>query len=318
MPISSACGKTDEILVKVLVTGANGFVGSHLVETLLERKHEVVAACRPGTDQPERWRTVSSTGLQTVALELGSSESIEDVLSTQPDALVHLAAIAYSRDAVKDPRQTWDVNVAGTARLLAAAAGRSRAITVLVTSSAEVYGEGEPRPRVETDATRPTSVYGASKLGAEAAAAHATAAWGLPVIVVRPFPATGPGQTNRVIPNWLSALRKGERNIEGDGHIVRDYLDVRDTAAGYVALLTEGHPGETYNIASGRGVRFDELFACLLASAGLSAKLVPPSVPRVEPPYLVGDSRKLQQHTGWQPTIPLDQTLSDLIDAQAH
>jgi GDP-4-dehydro-6-deoxy-D-mannose reductase len=318
MPISSACAKVGEILVKVLVTGANGFVGSHLVEALLEKRHEVVAAYRPGTEQPEQWRTVSSTRLQTVALELSSTESIEDALSAEPDSLIHLAAIAYSRDAAKDPRQTWDVNVGGTARLLAAAAGRSRAITVLVTSSAEVYAEGEPRPRVETDATRPTSVYGASKLGAEAAAAHAIAAWELPVIVVRPFPATGPGQTNRVIPNWLIALRKGERNIEGDGHIVRDYLDVRDTAAGYVALLSKGRPGETYNVASGRGVRFDELFAGLTAAARISAKLIPPSVPRPGPPYLVGDSRKLQQHTGWQPTIPLDRTLADLIDAQAH
>jgi GDP-4-dehydro-6-deoxy-D-mannose reductase len=318
MPISSACAKINETLVKVLVTGANGFVGSHLVEALLERKHQVVAACRPGTDQPERWGKVSSTRLQTVELELGSNESIEEALRTEPDSLVHLAAIAYSRDAARDPRQTWEVNVGGTARLLAAAAGRSRSFPVLVTSSAEVYAEGEPRPRVETDATRPSSVYGASKLGAEAAAAHATAAWGLPVIVVRPFPATGPGQTNRVIPNWLIALRKGERNIEGDGHIVRDYLDVRDTAAGFVALLTKGRPGETYNIASGRGVRFDELFAALTASAGISARLIPPSVRRPGPPYLVGDSRKLQQQTGWQPTIPLDQTLSDLIDAQAH
>lgn len=304
--------------MKVLVTGANGFVGRHLVEALLEEKHEVVAACRPGTDQPEQWIEHPPAGLGTMPLELGSDDAIAKALSSEPDAIVHLAAISYSRDAAKDPVHAWDVNVGGTARLLAGAARRSRAATVLVTSSAEVYGEGEPRPRIETDATRPSSPYAASKLGAEAAAAHATAAWGLPVIVVRPFPATGPGQTNRLIPNWLTALRNGERNIEGEGHIVRDYLDVRDTASGFVALLTKGRPGETYNLASGRGVRFDELFASLTASAGVRAKLVPPSHPRREPPYLVGDSGKLQQHTGWHPTIPLDQTLSDLIDAQAH
>ncbi len=303
--------------MKVLVTGANGFVGIHLVKALLDMKHEVVAACRPGTDQPDHWRERSRTGLRTMPLELASDEAIDEALSSEPDAIVHLAAISYSRDAVKDPLNAWDVNVGGTARLLAGAARRSRAVTVLVTSSAEVYGEGEPRPRIETDATRPSSPYAASKLGAEAAAAHATAAWGLPVIVVRPFPATGPGQTNRLIPNWLTALRKGER-IEGEGHIVRDYLDVRDTASGFLALLTKGRPGETYNLASGRGVRFDELFRMLTASAGMSAKLVPPSKPRREAPYLVGDSSKLQQHTGWHPTIPLDQTLSDLVDAQAH
>lgn len=304
--------------MKVLVTGANGFVGRHLVDALLEKKHEVVAAWRPGTELPEQWLEVSSKHLQSVPLELGSDESIADALSTKPDSIIHLAAIAYSRDAAKDPRQTWDINVGGTVRLLAATAGRLRTTTVLVTSSAEVYAEGDPRPRVETDTTRPTSVYAASKLGAEAAAAHATAAWGLPVIVVRPFPATGPGQSNRLIPNWLAALRHGERDIEGEAHIVRDYLDVRDTAGGYLALLSRGRPGETYNLASGRGVRFDELFAGLSAAAGVRAKLVPPLRPRSEVRYLVGDSGKLQEHTGWQPTISLARTLADLIDAQAH
>lgn len=303
--------------MKVLVTGANGFVGGHLVDALLDKKHEVVAACRPGTELPKQWVKHSPMGLHIMPLELARDESIEEALSSEPNAIVHLAAISYSRDAANDPRQAWDVNVGGTARLLAAVSRRSRGVTVLVTSSAEVYGEGEPRPRLETDPTRPTSPYGATKLGAEAAAAHATAAWDLPVIVVRPFPATGPGQANRLIPNWLCALRKGER-IEGDGHIIRDYLDVRDTASGFVALLTKGHPGETYNVASGRGIRFDELFASLTAAAGVTARLVPPSKSRREPAYLVGDSSKLQQHTGWRPTIPLDQTLSDLIDAQAH
>lgn len=304
--------------MKVLVTGANGFVGRHLIDALLAQGHEVVAAWRPGTDLPERWRRESPTLLQTVPLELGSDGSIEDALRTGPDSIIHLAAISYSRDAAKDPRQTWDINVGGTERLLSAAARDSPAMTVLVASSAEVYGGGEPRPLVETDTTRPTSVYGASKLGAEAAAAHAAAAWGLRVIVVRPFPATGPGQTNRLIPNWLAALRNGEREIEGDGQIVRDYLDVRDAAAAYLALLAGGRLGETYNIASGRGVRFDQLFSSLSAAVGTRAKLVLPSRPRQEASHLVGNSHKLQRHTGWKPTIALDRTLADLIDAQAH
>lgn len=309
--------------MRVLVTGANGFLGRHLVPALLKAQHEVLAACRPGTDQPKEWGEVSAGGLGTVSLELGSDESVREAMRAEPEAIVHLAAIAYSRDAVSDPRQAWNVNVGGTARLLALAAELSRTgspgPTVFVTSSAEVYGEGEPRARVETDTLHPLSVYGASKLGAEAAAAHASAAWGLPVIVVRPFPATGPGQINRLVPNWLMALRAGQREIEGDAAIVRDYLDVRDTAAGYVTLLARGVPGETYNLASGRGVRFDALFARLAAAAGVTARLVPPAKPRREQPYLVGDSSKLRQHTGWLPIIPLDRTLTDLvIDAQAH
>jgi nucleoside-diphosphate-sugar epimerase len=305
--------------VKVLVTGANGFVGRHLVDALLEKKHEVVAAWRPGTDLPERWLEISSTRLQTVPLELGSDQSIKDALSTEPDSIVHLAAISYSRDAAKDPRQAWEVNVGGTARLLAEAAGRSRATTVLVTSSAEVYGEGEPRPRLETDTTRPTSVYGASKLGAEAAAAHATAAWGLSVIVVRPFPAAGPGyQQNRILNKWISDLNAGQKTVEGDPTVVRDFMDVRDAVGGYLALLSQGHPGETYNLAAGRAVTFGEMFAMLTARLHKDARLVPPTHPRRDARHLVADTSKIQQHTGWHPAIALEKTISDLIDAQAH
>jgi GDP-4-dehydro-6-deoxy-D-mannose reductase len=187
-----------------------------------------------------------------------------------------------------------------------------------VVSSAEVYGEGESRPRIESDPARPQGVYSASKLAAEAAAALAISGWGLRVIVTRPFPATGPGQTNRLVPNWLAALRAGKRDVEGNDFIVRDYMDVRDAAAGYAALLARGRPGETYNLASGREVRFGDLFATLARLLKVEAKLVPPARPRREPVYLVGNSTKLRQDTGWQPTIDLEQTLADMIDAQTH
>jgi GDP-4-dehydro-6-deoxy-D-mannose reductase len=304
--------------VKVLVTGANGFIGKHLVTTLLDARHKVVAACKPDTAVPPDW----IGALEVVSLELSDLTSVQEAVRVKADAIIHLAGISYTQDAEKNPAEAWNVIVGGTKRLLDAInAERMTGDTgprVLLTSSAEVYAEGEPRPRVETDTTRPTSVYGASKLGAEAVAAYALAAWGMPVIIVRPFPATGPGQTNRLVPNWLGELQKGKREIEGDSNIVRDFTDVRDTAAGYVALLARGRPGETYNIASGREVRFGELFAKLTETLGIKARLVPPSKPRPGAPYLVGDPSKLQRHTGWQPTIPLGQTLSDLIDAQAH
>jgi GDP-4-dehydro-6-deoxy-D-mannose reductase len=93
---------------------------------------------------------------------------------------------------------------------------------------------------------------------------------------------------------------------------------VRDAAAGYAALLARGRPGETYNLASGREVRFGDLFATLARLLKVEAKLVPPARPRREPVYLVGNSTKLRQDTGWQPTIDLEQTLADMIDAQTH
>lgn len=302
------------------MTGADGFVGRHLVRTLLDAKHEVVAACRPASRVPPEWVGGAEAPVRLVPLELESAESVRAALGVDPEAIIHLAAVAYSRDANADPGTAWNVNAGGTARLLSAVADRRSAgsspPTVIVTSSAEVYGDGEARARVETDALRPLSPYGASKVGAEIAAAQSSAAWGLRVVIVRPFPATGPGQTNRLLPNWITALRAGQRDIEGDGTIVRDYLDVRDTAEGFAALLARGRPGETYNLSAGREVRFGELFAQLASALGVEARLVPPARPRREPPYLVGDSHKMQRHTGWRPTIPLDRTLADLIDAQ--
>jgi GDP-4-dehydro-6-deoxy-D-mannose reductase len=309
--------------VRVLVTGADGFVGPHLVQRLIETGHEVLAACRPGGAPVHRWLGPQwRNAVQAVDLEITEPASVIAALNAEPEAIVHLAAVAYSPDAQADPVQAWDVNVAGTEHLLRAAAERrppgSEGPVVVVASSAEVYGEGEPRPRVETDVPRPHNVYSWSKAGAELAAAYAISAWGLRVMVVRPFPATGPGQTHRVIPNWLAALRKGEP-ISGDPTIVRDYIDVRDMAEAYLALLGAGRSGETYNIATGREVRFGELAAKLGEMVGAEGRLVAPLKPRAGLQHLVGNPRKLQQHTGWQPTIPLEQTLADMIgNAEAH
>jgi GDP-4-dehydro-6-deoxy-D-mannose reductase len=265
-----------------------------------------------------QWRNA----VQIVDLEITNPESVVAALQAGPEAIVHLAAVAYSPDAQADPVQAWDVNVAGTAYLLRAAAGRrapgSEGPLLVVASSAEVYGEGEPRPRLETDMPRPHNVYSWSKVGAELAAGYGISAWGLRVVVARPFPATGPGQVNRVIPNWLAALRRGEV-IRGDPTIVRDYIDVRDMAEGYLAILGSGRPGETYNIATGREIRFGELAAKLGEMIGAEGRLAPPLKSRPGLQHLVGNPRKLQEHTGWQPTIPLEQTLEDMIGyAEAH
>jgi GDP-4-dehydro-6-deoxy-D-mannose reductase len=309
--------------MKVLVTGADGFVGPHLVRRLIETGHEVLAGCRAGGGPVNRWLGPQwRNAVQAIDLEITEPASVIAALREQPEAIVHLAAVAYSPDAQADPVQAWNVNVDGTAHLLRAAAeGRtpgSEGPVVVVASSAEVYGDGEPRPRLETDVPRPRSVYGWSKVGAELAAGYAISAWGLRVIVVRPFPAAGPGQTKRLIPNWLAALRRGDK-IEGDPTVVRDYIDVRDMAEAYLALLGSGRPGETYNIAAGREVRFGELARKLGEMVGAEGRLVPPLKPRAGLQHLVGDPRKLLQHTGWQPTIPLEQTLEDMIgDAEAH
>ena len=305
--------------MKVLVTGAHGFIGKQLVRTLLDAKHQLIATRSVADTEIADW----ADEVRIVSLELGNAESVRQAVGVEPDAIIHLAAMSYSRDANRDPGLAWNVNAAGTARLLAAVKDLREKTgsdpLVIMASSAEVYGEGQGRPRAESEMPRPLNVYGATKLGSEIAATQARDEWDLRVIVVRPFPATGPGyQENRVLNKWISALREGQKTVEGDSSIVRDFMDVRDVAGGYMALLNQGHPGDTYNLAAGKAVTFGQLFALLTAKLQKDARLVPSAQPRRDARHLVADVDKIRQHTGWYATIPLEKSISDLIDAQAH
>jgi GDP-4-dehydro-6-deoxy-D-mannose reductase len=311
--------------VKVLVTGADGFVGRHLVRRLRRDGHEVGAGCRPDSP-PVSWGDSAVTPL---TLELTDDRSIAGALDFAADAVVHLAAIASNREARDDPGRAWEVNAAGTARL-AEALGRRRERggdpVLLVVSTGEVYGVGGSAPRRESDALLPASPYAASKVAAEIAALEVWRRTGLRVVIARPFTHTGPGQQPRfALPGFvqrLRAARAGGDLVVPTGNLepVRDLLDVRDVVEAYMLLLERGAPGEAYNIARGEGRSLAEMFAILAALVGVRAE------PRPDPgyvrsrdlPHLVGDSTKLRRATGWTPTLSLDQTLRGLVDAEAH
>jgi GDP-4-dehydro-6-deoxy-D-mannose reductase len=316
--------------VRVLVTGADGFVGRHLVRRLLLAGDDVAAGCRPG-GAPVDWRQDAPAGtrLEVLPLELTADGSIAAVLAWRPEAIVHLAAVASVREARLDPGLAWDINAAGTARLVAAAASRRDAGTtdpvMLLVSTGEVYGLGPPVPRVETDPLLPMSPYAASKVGAETAALEAWRRTGLRVIVARPFPHTGAGQSAEyVVPAFARRLRRardtGARTVPtGNLDPVRDLLDVRDVVEAYRALLARGVPGEIYNVARGTGVSLAEVFVRLadLVGASVAPEPEPSLVRSADIPHLVGDSTKLRRATGWTPSISLEQLLQDLVDAQA-
>jgi nucleoside-diphosphate-sugar epimerase len=317
--------------VRVLITGADGFVGRRVVEQLVEAGNEVTAGCRPGGESAEGWLGPTQRGAVTlVPLELSDSESVRQALSRPVEAIVHLAAVASGSEARQDPGRAWVVNAAGTARLIdSAIASREHSgvdPVVLVVSSAEVYGSGPATPRVETDPLRPQSPYAASKVGAEAAAMEAWRRVALRVVIARAFPHTGPGQSSLyVIPAFLQRLRAAKaagatRVPTGNLDPVRDLLDVRDVSRAYIALLTQGVPGEAYNVARGEGVTLGELFGRLAKMVGVPVQPVPdPSLIRSgDIGYLVGNATKLTRATGWSPRIPLDQTLREMVDAEAH
>lgn len=312
--------------MKVLVTGADGFVGQWLTQALLGAGHSVTGAVRDGRAMPGRLTPAERAAVRWVPLDLLDHASVDQVAREPADWVIHLAAIASSVEAGRDPGHTWAINAAGTARLVESLAGEADARRVVVVSTSEVYGAGEPRPRRETDPVNPGSPYAASKAEAEIAALEAGRRTGLAVMVARPFPHTGPGQTTTyVAPAFLDRIRLAQRTgavavKTGNLDPIRELLDVRDVVQAYVALLERGRAGEIYNVARGEGIAIGDLFKRIAEAAGVRVLPEPdPSLLRAnDVPHLVGDPTKITSETGWTASRPLAQTLRDLVDAQAH
>jgi GDP-4-dehydro-6-deoxy-D-mannose reductase len=315
--------------MKVLVTGASGFVGRWLLPALVGQGHEVLGTCLPGEAPPDFLDEGQRRHVRWLPMDLRETDSVKDAVEEMPDAVIHLAAVASGAEARRDPGLAWDVNAGGTARL-ADVLGDRRATgagdpLLLLVSTAEVYGALlAPRARVETDPIAPISPYAASKAGAEIAALESSRRTGLRVVIARSFAHTGPHQSDRyAIPAFARRLKAAKRigaPVVKTGNLepVRDFLDVRDVVRAYLGLLGRGQPGEVYNVASGTGHSLASIFARLSELIGVRAITeVDPHLSRSSDiPHLVGDSARLAAATGWHPGITFDQTLQDVVNAQ--
>jgi len=308
--------------VKVLVTGADGFVGRWACTALLDSGHDVIGAVRAapgGPGAPPGWEG-RLRRVRWIALELADRPSIEAALDTAPDAVLHLAAVASGAEARANPIAAWETNCLGTCELVYAVERTRRPCRFLLASTGEVYGRTASRPSLETDPVAPCSPYAASKAAAEDAVAEVGRRTGLEIVIARPFAQTGPEQRSSFVApalagRILEAARQGEREIVvGNLEPIREFLDVRDVATALRLLLEKGERGGTYNVATGQGVRLAELVDRLSRLIGW------PVVTRADPalhraadiPYLVGDGARLAG-LGWAPAFQLDQTLAALV-----
>jgi GDP-4-dehydro-6-deoxy-D-mannose reductase len=290
--------------MRALITGGKGFVGHWLAAHLKDLGDEVVVI--------------------DVETDVADGEALRKVVSqAAPEAIYHLAAMTHVGESWENPSQVLRVNVLGTAELLAAARALPQSPTVLVVSSAEVYGVVTPAqlPLSEDTPTAPATPYAASKLAAEAVALQAWRGYRQPVIVVRPFNHIGPGQSpNFAVPALAKRIveaRKSGANSLRVGTLTtrRDFTDVRDVVVAYRLLIEQGTPGTIYNVCSGRDVAISEVADDLLALARADLKLVtdPDLVRPVDVPVLRGDCSRLHAATGWSATIPLATTLADVL-----
>ena len=291
--------------MRSLITGGRGFVGHWLADHLRDLGDEVVAIDRE--------------------VEITDPTALLEAMSAAvPDAVYHLAALTHVGQSWEEPLQVLEVNIMGTAAVLAAARQCGSDPRVLVTSSAEVYGAVTDPGRLplhEGSPTAPLTPYAASKLAAEAVVAQAHLGHGQHVITVRPFNHIGPGQTpNFAVPalarRIVDADRRGAATIPvGNLSARRDFTDVRDVVRAYRLLVESGQPGEIYNVCSGRDVSIREIADGLLELAGttLEFEVDPTLVRPVEVPVLRGDPTRLVEATGWAPEVPLDRTLADVL-----
>jgi GDP-4-dehydro-6-deoxy-D-mannose reductase len=302
--------------MRVLVTGANGFVGRYLCAALAARGHTVVAAGRP-----------QELG-DSLPLDLQDPLSVRGVVDVAcADAVAHLAAQTFIPAGIADPWYTHDVNAGGTLRLLEAIrAARSAGgpdPRILVAGSADVYGpqSAAAYPLAETVPLRPANPYAASKVAAEAYAVAAAAAYGLRTIVTRAFNHIGPGQDARfAVASFALQLARIAAGADpvllvGNLDAERDFLDVRDVVAAYVLLLEGGGAdGEVYNVAGGRSVAMKEILRQLvtIAHVGVEIRDSPARMRPSDVPRMLGDAAKLHAATGWEPSIALSATLRDV------
>jgi GDP-4-dehydro-6-deoxy-D-mannose reductase len=292
--------------VRTLVTGAGGFVGAHLVRHLEDAGDEVV----------ELERTVDG-------IDIADAEPLtEAVMAAKPQVVYHLAGASDVGGSWSEPRETFLANALGTLNVLEAAraAGAER---VLAVTSADVYGRvsQDELPLREDQPLRPVSPYAASKVAADALAQQAWLGHRFPVLRVRAFNHLGPGQSDRfVAPSLAARIAHNERD-GGDevpiGNLspLRDVTDVRDVVRAYRLLMEHGEPGAVYNVCRGQAVSVKEIADPLLLMAARPMHLVSdPALQRpVDIPILVGDNGALRRVTGWEPTIPLEQTLADVL-----
>jgi NAD dependent epimerase/dehydratase len=307
---------------KVLITGADGFIGSHLTERLLEEGCNVRAFVYYNSFNSWGWLD-SLTAEQKSRLDVFSGD-IRDPNGVRTamkgiDVVFHLAALIAIPFSYHSPDSYIDTNIKGTLNVIQAAKdlGTKR---VLVTSTSEVYGTAQFVPITESHPKQPQSPYSASKIGADSIADSFYRSFDLPLTIVRPFNTFGPRQSARaVIPTIITQLLNGIEEIKlGDLTPTRDLLYVKDTANGFIDIAKcDTLIGHEVNIATQSEISVGELALELINQINPKAKIITDDV-RLRPAKsevfrLFGSNEKLKQHTNWACNYTLSQGLTETV-----
>ena len=315
--LRQAQGGGERSRTTVLVTGAGGFVGSHLIE-LLERDHtNITAWLRPGTEP-----LVRGTRTKWLDIEMHDREAVARAIAeSAPQQIYHLAGVAHVGESWDHTHETFAGNVLATHHLFNAVRRAALRPRVLVTSSAFVYAPVN-RATIEQDLVRPNSPYGTSKLAQEMLATRAWEDDGIAALIARSFNHVGPRQAPSFVASsiakQIAEIEAGTRKptlLMGNMESERDIMDVRDTVRAYQLMMRSARPGIPYNVSSGTPTRVRALVELLTSKARVPVA-VEQDPSRFRPndtPLVLGDHSRLTADTGWSPLIPLEQTVEDLL-----
>jgi NAD dependent epimerase/dehydratase len=308
--------------MKTLVTGADGFIGSHLVEELIKQGHQVKAFCYYNSFNSWGWLdNFPKELLDQIEVFTGDVRDPNGVRTAMKGCkqVYHLAALIAIPYSYHSPDSYVDTNVKGTLNILQAARdlGLER---VIVTSTSEVYGTAQYIPIDEKHPRQPQSPYSASKIGADCMAESFYRSFDLPVTIVRPFNTYGPRQSARaIIPTIITQLANGFEEIKlGDLTPTRDFLYVRDTAKGFISIANSSELiGHDCNIATNSEISMQELVDTLINVMNPNAKIIQ-DIDRIRPEKsevfrLYGDNSKIVKYTDWKPQYNLEDGLTETI-----
>ncbi|MDE6559109.1 MAG: NAD-dependent 4,6-dehydratase LegB [Muribaculaceae bacterium] len=304
---------------KVAVTGADGFIGSHLTEALLREGYSVRALAQYNSFNNWGWlEGVSDPNLEIVTGDVRDPNFCREFVKGC-DTVFHLAALIAIPYSYVAPDSYIDTNVKGTLNICQAC--REAAVErLLVTSTSEVYGTARYVPIDESHPRQPQSPYSASKIGADALALSFYNAFELPLTIVRPFNTYGPRQSARaIIPTIISQIAAGERSIKvGDLTPTRDFNFVTDTAAGFIEIARSPLTiGQEVNIATGTEISMQDTLSLIASLMNADIEWVRDPA-RIRPAgsevfRLCGDNSKITELTDWRPRVSIEEGLSRTI-----
>ena len=307
----------------VLVTGAEGFIGSHLVEHLLAQGREVIGTT---FDDSVLWRLEGvKDRIQVLSMDVRDGERVDEVMSAhRPEAVYHLAAQSLPTVSWEEPVRTIDTNANGTVNIIESLRRHSSEAPVLVACSSAEYGMVSPDevPTPEDHPLRPLHPYGVSKVAQDLLAYQYHYNFGVKAFRARIFNTTGPRKEADVLADFTKRVvdieqgRGPPRLRVGNLEASRDFTDVRDNVRALTLLVERGRPGVAYNICTGNVHRISDLLDVILSNTGAQVEVwEDPALMRPsDEPIIAGSNRRLVEDTGWGPEIPIERTIIDMLE----